>query len=81
MRHLLRKCFNCDLYTLKQECPRCHGITHDPHPPKFSPDDRYARYRIADRYKGGEEEIGSSQREESTGDVEDVEEDRRYEDV
>ncbi len=60
MKHLLRKCFNCNLYTLKQECPRCHGATHDPHPPKFSPDDRYARYRIVDRYKT----IGNEQDEE-----------------
>jgi rRNA maturation protein Nop10 len=22
----------------------------DPHPPKYSPDDKYVRYRIADRY-------------------------------
>jgi len=25
--------------------------THNPHPAKFSPDDKYARYRIVDRYK------------------------------
>lgn len=55
MKHLLRKCFSCGLYTLKQECPRCNNMTHDPHPPKFSPDDRYARYRIADRYREGAE--------------------------
>ncbi|MEM0364845.1 MAG: RNA-protein complex protein Nop10 [Candidatus Nitrosocaldus sp.] len=64
MRHLLRRCYACKIYTLKQECPRCHGLTHDPHPPKFSPDDRYARYRIADRYKA---DSGSSKSEEGSG--------------
>ncbi|MCS6767945.1 MAG: RNA-protein complex protein Nop10 [Candidatus Nitrosocaldus sp.] len=51
MRRMMRRCPACRIYTLKQECPRCNGATHDPHPPRFSPDDRYARYRIAERYR------------------------------
>ncbi|MEP0826104.1 MAG: RNA-protein complex protein Nop10 [Nitrososphaera sp.] len=50
MKHLLRKCPACSTYTMKQECPKCKAATTDPHPPKYSPDDKYARYRIADRY-------------------------------
>jgi H/ACA ribonucleoprotein complex subunit 3 len=28
-------------------CPHCGGTVHIPHPPKFSPDDKYLKYRIA----------------------------------
>jgi H/ACA ribonucleoprotein complex subunit 3 len=35
---------------MKQECPKCKSSTIDAHPPKYSPDDKYVRYRIADRY-------------------------------
>ncbi len=50
MKHLIRKCQNCSIYTLKHQCPKCSSPTTDPHPPKYSPDDKYVRYRIADRY-------------------------------
>ncbi|HEY8140175.1 MAG TPA: RNA-protein complex protein Nop10 [Nitrososphaera sp.] len=50
MKHLIRKCQTCGTYSLKEKCPRCSNPTIDPHPPKYSPDDKYARYRIADRY-------------------------------
>ena len=53
MKHLIRKCPNCCAYTLKRECDSCKVQTIDPHPPKYSPDDKYARYRIEDRYKVG----------------------------
>ena len=43
---LLRKCRKCGEYILNQTtCPRCGGEVYIPIPPKFSPDDRYARYR------------------------------------
>jgi H/ACA ribonucleoprotein complex subunit 3 len=50
LKTLLRKCFICNTYTLKDKCPRCNADTHNPHPPKFSLDDKYVRYRIAERY-------------------------------
>ena len=50
MKHLIRKCSACNRYTLKRLCPKCNAPTIDPHPAKYSPDDKYARYRIADRY-------------------------------
>jgi H/ACA ribonucleoprotein complex subunit 3 len=52
MKHLIRKCTACGAYTLKQECPKCGKTTQDPHPPKYSPDDKYVRYRVTERYEG-----------------------------
>ncbi|MCK5592988.1 RNA-protein complex protein Nop10, partial [Candidatus Bathyarchaeota archaeon] len=47
---LLRKCEKCKKYTLRQEkCPYCGGTVRIPHPARFSPDDRYAKYRWAMR--------------------------------
>lgn len=50
MKHMIRKCLKCFLYTLKPLCDRCGAPTVDAHPARYSPDDKYARYRIADRY-------------------------------
>jgi H/ACA ribonucleoprotein complex subunit 3 len=50
MKHLIRKCCECNRYTLRKQCPICNAPTIDPHPAKYSPDDKYVRYRIADRY-------------------------------
>lgn len=45
---LLRKCEKCGGYTLRVDvCPVCGGRVRVPHPPKFSPDDKYLRYRMA----------------------------------
>jgi len=44
---LLRKCEKCGRYTLnKMACPQCGGKVRIPHPAKFSPQDRYAKYRM-----------------------------------
>ncbi len=42
---LLHVCRSCDLYTLKESCPRCHLATRSPHPAGSSPEDRYGVYR------------------------------------
>ncbi|MCJ7714195.1 RNA-protein complex protein Nop10 [Candidatus Bathyarchaeota archaeon] len=43
----LRKCVKCGNYTLNQKmCPLCHQSVRIPHPPKFSPDDKYLKYRM-----------------------------------
>jgi len=43
---LLRKCEKCLQYTLNRDaCPYCGGAVHVPHPAKYSPDDKYAKYR------------------------------------
>ncbi|RJS68798.1 RNA-protein complex protein Nop10 [Candidatus Bathyarchaeota archaeon] len=45
---LLRKCEKCGKYTLKKnKCPYCGGKVRIPHPPKFSPDDKYLKYKMA----------------------------------
>ncbi len=46
MKALLRKCVKCGRYTLNQDkCPFCGSEVRNPHPPKFSPEDRYGKYR------------------------------------
>lgn len=51
MRFQLRKCKNCFQYTLRDKCPNCKEETISAHPAKFSPDDKYMRYRLAENYK------------------------------
>ena len=50
MRFQLRKCPDCNHYTLKENCSNCNSKTISAHPAKFSPDDKYMRYRLAERY-------------------------------
>jgi len=42
----IRKCVKCGQYTLKEICQKCNVETVNPHPAKFSLQDRYARYRV-----------------------------------
>ncbi len=41
----MKKCKNCEIYTLQEKCPSCGEKTVSPHPPKFSPEDPYGKYR------------------------------------
>ncbi|MBR9703295.1 RNA-protein complex protein Nop10 [Candidatus Woesearchaeota archaeon] len=41
----LRRCESCKRYTLKSICPDCGERAIEPHPPKYSPEDKYASYR------------------------------------
>jgi H/ACA ribonucleoprotein complex subunit 3 len=50
MKFQLRKCVKCYHYTLKEKCSKCNEKTISAHPAKFSPDDKYMRYRLAERY-------------------------------
>jgi len=43
MARPLRFCKKCNVYTLKQEC--CNSETLSPEPPKYSPEDKYGKYR------------------------------------
>lgn len=43
MARLLR-CTACGRYTLAEACP-CGGAAASPKPPKYSPEDRFARFR------------------------------------
>jgi len=40
----IRKCGACGQYTLKEECA-CGEKTFLPKPPKYSPEDKFARFR------------------------------------
>ncbi|MDW0135818.1 MAG: RNA-protein complex protein Nop10 [Nitrososphaeraceae archaeon] len=51
MKHLLRKCGHCKIYTLDEKCTNCNNPTLDPHPPKFSMDDKYVRYRVREKHE------------------------------
>ncbi len=51
MKHKIRRCKICKIYTLKDNCPECKMETNDPHPPKFSLEDKYIRYRVIDAHK------------------------------
>ncbi|MCL2288292.1 MAG: RNA-protein complex protein Nop10 [Candidatus Bathyarchaeota archaeon] len=52
----LRKCVDCNTYTLnKVACPKCNGNVKISHPAKFSPDDKYLKYRMAMK-KGSEKQ-------------------------
>ncbi len=46
MKFLMRKCSRCGRYTFKETCPVCGSETYVPHPPRFSPEDKYVKYRI-----------------------------------
>ncbi|MDA4137215.1 MAG: RNA-protein complex protein Nop10 [Thaumarchaeota archaeon] len=45
MKSLLCKCPSCGAYTMKTACPKCGAATVTCHPARYSPDDKYARYR------------------------------------
>ncbi len=48
MKGMIRKCSRCGEYTLREDkCPHCGGAPKNPHPAKFSPEDKYSRYRLA----------------------------------
>lgn len=48
MGWLLRKCVKCGSYTLTTDvCLHCGGAVRIPHPAKFSPADKYLKYRVA----------------------------------
>ena len=48
MKGMIRRCGACGEYTLKGDaCPHCGGTLRNPHPAKFSPEDKYSRFRLA----------------------------------
>jgi H/ACA ribonucleoprotein complex subunit 3 len=46
MKWKLRKCGVDGVYTFKDKCPVCGGTTKIPHPPRYSPVDKFVKYRI-----------------------------------
>jgi H/ACA ribonucleoprotein complex subunit 3 len=51
VKSLLHRCTKCGKYTLSEKCPSCGGAAVTAHPARYSPDDRYARYRSPLAYK------------------------------
>ncbi|HVL88582.1 MAG TPA: RNA-protein complex protein Nop10 [Candidatus Thermoplasmatota archaeon] len=43
----LRVCKACRRYTLRDECAQCGKAAVHPAPARYSPEDRYAKYRQA----------------------------------
>lgn len=43
----MRVCRHCHQYTLGERCATCAGAVQSPHPARYSPQDRYGRYRRA----------------------------------
>jgi H/ACA ribonucleoprotein complex subunit 3 len=44
---LLHLCRTCGRYTFADACPEGHGPTRTPHPARYSPHDRWGKYRRA----------------------------------
>jgi H/ACA ribonucleoprotein complex subunit 3 len=44
MKFKMKKCKSCGEYTLKDNCP-CKGEVGVIYPPKYSPEDKYGKYR------------------------------------
>lgn len=45
MRSQLLKCIKCEQYTFKETCSICGERTQTPLPPRYSPQDKYGKYR------------------------------------
>jgi H/ACA ribonucleoprotein complex subunit 3 len=45
MKMKMKKCKSCYGYTLKDRCPYCEGKVGVVYPPKYSPEDKYGKYR------------------------------------
>lgn len=41
----IMKCQTCGAYTLQLSCPKCNAKTVHAQPPKYSPEDKYGKYR------------------------------------
>jgi H/ACA ribonucleoprotein complex subunit 3 len=50
---LLRVCRLCGRYTLASTCPVDRAETRTPHPARFSPQDRWGKYRRALQAESG----------------------------
>lgn len=43
-RHIFY-CKACDVFTMKERCPQCKGETFSTIPARFSPEDKWGKYR------------------------------------
>ncbi|HMK53481.1 MAG TPA: RNA-protein complex protein Nop10 [Methanobacteriaceae archaeon] len=45
MKMKMRRCRLCSEYTIQNQCPYCGGGVKVVYPPKYSPEDKYGKYR------------------------------------
>ncbi|NLI61797.1 MAG: RNA-protein complex protein Nop10 [Methanosarcinaceae archaeon] len=45
MKGKILKCKSCNLYTLKIKCPKCGKKASSPKPMRYSPEDKWGKYR------------------------------------
>ena len=45
MKSLILFCNSCKFFTLSKSCTKCEMRTSNPLPPRFSPEDKYGKYR------------------------------------
>ncbi len=45
MKSLILFCNSCNVFTLSKSCAKCDMRTSNPLPPRFSPEDKYGKYR------------------------------------
>tara|TARA_Y100000310_G_scaffold275909_1_gene292688 strand:- start:3073 stop:3294 length:222 start_codon:yes stop_codon:yes gene_type:complete len=55
MANAILKCKECMEYTMEKNCPKCKGEAVSVVPAKFSPEDKYGKYRRAQKQKELEE--------------------------
>lgn len=41
----IARCMACGSYSYREKCPKCGAAAASPHPPRFSPEDKYGHYR------------------------------------
>ena len=46
MKKEILVCLQCRQYMLRSVCPQCRGAAVTPKPAKFSPEDKYGKYRL-----------------------------------
>ncbi len=44
MKHIF-KCEMCNIYTMKDKCPKCNSKTINPKPAKYSMEDKFGKWR------------------------------------
>ncbi|MDI9436786.1 MAG: RNA-protein complex protein Nop10 [Euryarchaeota archaeon] len=45
MKSKMKRCISCSEYTIQDRCPYCGGNVRVIFPPKYSPEDKYGKYR------------------------------------
>jgi len=61
MKFLMKRCPACGAYTFRDVCPSCGSPTGSAHPPRFSPEDKWGKYRREAKKRWGYVPIGGAQ--------------------